>query len=465
MKLALIQCDVCADPYANAEKLASFCSRARDADLCIAPAEALSGPASDSCRGDLLALLSGLAARLEPGAPLLCALPGRGAFLLMNGRVKSVDGVFTLANSRIGLDEFFPEGQVDLIVNLRSQRFFPDEPEERELTLSAQAARGRAPAVSVNICGGYGGDIYSGQSIAVNRDGLLIARASAFQEDLLRVDTDGPGTLAPPCGSLEEAQWRALTLGLEDYVHKAGARKVLIGLSGGMDSALVSAIACAALGPENVTGLVMPSRYTSAESVSDASQLAENLGLATFTIPIEPMFAAFSQSLYGAFEAFPPLPEDLTYENLQARIRGVILMACSNRSGALVLNTGNKSEAAMGYSTLYGDTVGAVAVIGDLFKTQVYALAKWRNEQAGKMLIPAAIFEKAPTAELRPGQKDTDSLPPYAELDPALERLLKGDCADEKLLARVRGSAFKRRQCPPPLLVSAHPLSQLCQGS
>ncbi|MBD5552742.1 MAG: NAD(+) synthase [Desulfovibrio sp.] len=472
MKLALLQCNVLPDnPCANAQKLAKFCQAACDADLCVAPAGALAGrPAHRDCAAPQEALAQ-LAAELPTGLPLLCGLTEQKLFLLKDGQISEVKTAFRIGAETIGVSgpdsrpDSGPDSRADIILQLRSWRYYPGALAEETAQLANRARAAQAFACAVNLCGGYGGEIYGGQSLGLDQSGRLIARGAAFQEEVVRLDTAAPANsaVAPLCASLEQEQWLALRLGLADFVRKAGARQVLLGLSGGMDSALVAAIACAALDAKNVTGILMPSVYTSAQSLTDAQDLAANLGMRIFTVPIEPMLAAFRQGLAQPFERLQAVPADLTAENLQARIRGVILMAFANRTGALVLNTGNKSEAAMGYSTLYGDTVGAVAVIGDLFKTEVYRLARWHNEQAGREIIPAAIFTKPPSAELRPNQKDTDSLPPYDALDPELGRLLA--CAgngDASLAARVRSAAFKRRQSPPPLLVSRFPLSGLC---
>ncbi|MEG6592419.1 NAD(+) synthase, partial [Desulfovibrio sp. 1188_IL3213] len=270
----------------------------------------------------------------------------------------------------------------------------------------------------------------------------------------------------PLCACAEESLWHALTLGTRDFVRKCGAEKVIVGLSGGMDSSLVCCLAVEALGAENVTGVLMPSPYSSKGSVSDAHQLAQNLGVRTVTLPIESVMKVFEQALAPGLELFESRPGDTTFENLQARIRGVFLSSLANRAGALVLNTGNKSEAAMGYSTLYGDTVGALAVIGDLTKTQTYAVARWYNDYRQAEIIPQQVFDKAPSAELRPGQKDEDSLPPYGQLDPMLEELLQPGASSaaaniSPLRLEVRNklfaAEFKRRQEPLALFVSRVP--------
>jgi NAD+ synthase (glutamine-hydrolysing) len=258
--------------------------------------------------------------------------------------------------------------------------------------------------------------------------------------------------------------WEALVLGTCDYVVKNGFSDVIIGLSGGIDSALVAAIAVAALGAEHVTAVLMPSRYSTPGSVSDAAQLAENLKIRTLTVPIERAHEAFLELLAEPFEGTEP---GLAEENLQARIRGTILMSLSNKFGSLVLTTGNKSEMATGYSTLYGDMAGGFAVIKDVEKTLVYRLAQWRNATSGGEVIPQAIIDKAPSAELRPDQRDADSLPPYEVLDPILEGYverdrsvsdLEDDGFDPETVRRVGRlvdvSEYKRRQAPPGVRVS-----------
>lgn len=389
---------------------------------------------------------------------------------------------------------------VDAIIHMTASPYRPHAQEEAERMLSHVAAREHVHLVSVNLVGGDGATVYSGQSVAFDPAGRLLARAAAFAPDLVMVDTAAdareeagngaktggePGGLpvnpvAPACAGEEESCWRALVLGTRDYVRKSGASRVLLGLSGGMDSALVACVAAEALGPENVTGVLMPSPHTSRASVEDAEELARNLGVSTLIVPIAGLMEAFAEALGPGLERFPAWPGDVTLENLQARIRGTILTSLANRARALVLNTGNKSEVAMGYCTLYGDAVGALAVIGDLTKTRVYALGRWLNAWKGRELIPEPVFVKAPSAELRPGQKDTDSLPPYDELDPLLERLLSpplpaqdGENADgakapeaapADLEADVRrrlfASEFKRRQLPPALRVSGVPFGE-----
>ena len=388
---------------------------------------------------------------------------------------------------------------VDAIIHMTAAPYRPHAQEEAERVLAHVAAREHVHLVSVNLVGGDGATVYSGQSVAFDPAGRLLARAAAFAPDLVLVDTaadarepadDGASAdagglpvnpVAPSCAGVEESCWSALTLGSRDYVRKSGASRVILGRSGGMDSALVACVAAEALGPENVTGVLMPSPHTSRASVEDAEELACNLGIPTLTVPIAGLMDAFAAALAPGLARFPAWPGDVTLENLQARIRGTILTSLANRARALVLNTGNKSEVAMGYCTLYGDAVGALAVIGDLTKTRVYALGRWLNAWTGRELIPESVFVKAPSAELRPGQKDTDSLPPYDELDPLLERLLSpplpapdGESAasakdapggapaglEAEVRRRLFGAEFKRRQLPPALRVSGVPFGQ-----
>lgn len=465
MKLALIQCDVEAGKLIkNCEKIAGICRQTKDVELCILPAGSILGPGEG---GSFEALAKAEDLFVEC-PPLLLALPNQGNALLEQGKLSRLPPIFEFKREKVGVNiGLNTDCQLDIAVHTEARPYAPGMQENWELVLSASAQATGAFSVSPNLVGGYGSEIYNGQSLAMNGDGLLVGRAKAFAEDLLVVDSKDPtaNRIEPGPVNVLEAQWLALNLGLRDFVHKAGAKKVALGLSGGMDSALVAMIAANCLGSENVTGIIMPSPYTSNESITDANELAKNLGIKTFTIPIGATFEALRSTLAPAFKELSPVSGDLTEENLQARIRGILLMAFSNKSGSLVLNTGNKSEGAMGYCTLYGDTVGAVAVIGDLFKTEVYALAAWACDKAGKMLIPKNIFDKAPSAELRPGQKDTDSLPPYSELDPALKAILKsGQAQDGKegLAAKMKACSFKRRQMPPPLRVSDLPLPSFC---
>jgi NAD+ synthase (glutamine-hydrolysing) len=275
--------------------------------------------------------------------------------------------------------------------------------------------------------------------------------------------------LTPPAsrsGSPEpmEEVYTALVLGTSDYVKKNGFRGVVIGLSGGIDSSLVASVAVDALGAENVTGLFMPSPFTSAESREDANATADNLGIRVREVPIADIMESYFDALKRDFSGIPP---DVTEENLQARIRGNILMAFSNKFGWLVLTTGNKSEMSVGYATLYGDMAGGFAVIKDVPKTMVYELCRWKNDHAGRIIIPESVFMKEPSAELKPGQKDTDMLPPYAVLDPILKAYIEEDSSFEEILSfgydakgirkvirMVDSSEYKRRQSPPGIKIT-----------
>ena len=312
--------------------------------------------------------------------------------------------------------------------------------------------------------GGNDSLIFDGTSLALNARGELIAQAASFAEDLVLVDPFNAPPIPVPEENDTEAAYRALVLGTRDYVRKCGFKKVLVGLSGGIDSALVAAIATDALGAENVLGIGMPSPYSSAGSIDDSRRLAANLGIRYEVIGISGLFQEFTLALKPLFAGTKP---DTTEENIQSRIRGDLLMALSNKFSALVLTTGNKSEMAVGYCTLYGDMVGALAVIGDLVKTRVYQVCHWLN-RTGEV-IPAAILEKPPSAELRPDQKDTDSLPPYEVLDPILEAYVERYETPEQIakangfplalvqqvVRLVERSEYKRQQAAPVLKVTS----------
>jgi NAD+ synthase/NAD+ synthase (glutamine-hydrolysing) len=317
----------------------------------------------------------------------------------------------------------------------------------------------------VNQVGGNDDLVFDGRSSAFDADGTLIARGRAFAEDVVIVDLDHCPPLAPGPDRAAEAEiWDALVLGTRDYVRKCGFSSVVLGLSGGVDSALTAAIAADAVGPEHVLGVLMPSPYSSKGSVDDSLELARRLGIATLTLPIETAMKAMDQTLADAFRG---TARDVTEENIQARLRGNLLMALSNKKSALLLTTGNKSELAVGYCTLYGDMSGGLAVIADVPKTMVYRVAKWLNATRQPAAIPEAILTKAPSAELRPNQTDQDSLPPYDVLDDILQRYIEHHEPAEAIIAagfeaatvrRVLGlvgrAEFKRKQAAPGLKVT-----------
>jgi NAD+ synthetase len=349
-------------------------------------------------------------------------------------------------------------------INLSSSPFWHGKRAIRREMLAAIARRDGVPVLMCNQVGGNDSLIFDGSSLALNAQGKLIAQAASFEEDLLLVDPFEAPALPAQEENDTAAAYNALVLGTRDYIRKCGFRKALVGLSGGIDSALVAAIAKDALGAENVLAIGMPSPYSSQGSIDDSRRLAANLGIRFELIGISGLFGEFTHALEPLFAGTKP---DTTEENIQSRIRGDLLMAASNKFSALVLTTGNKSEMAVGYCTLYGDMVGALAVIGDLVKTRVYAVCHWLNRDGE--VIPPAILEKPPSAELRPDQKDTDSLPPYDVLDPILEAYVERYETPEHI-AQVHGfslelvqqvvrlverSEYKRQQAAPVLKVTS----------
>lgn len=403
-------------------------------------------------------------------------------------------------------DIWFPNGPTrlqaaagaEVIININASPFHFGKSRTREQMLATRARENGVIVTYTNTVGGQDELVFDGNSLIVDQTGEVIARAKAFEEELLVADLNveavGRGRLArgrkkelggkaaraveriavkgagssaararivpsleAPLGEFEEV-YRALVLGVADYVRKNGFKKTVIGLSGGVDSALTAAIAVDALGADNVLGIFMPSPYTSRESVEDVAELAGRLGIECRTISIAPPFESYLEALAPAFRG---TPVDTTEENLQARIRGNILMAFSNKFGHLVLTTGNKSEMSVGYATLYGDMAGGFAVIKDVPKTMVYELARLRNRRGASPVIPKRVLDRAPTAELRPNQKDEDSLPPYAILDPILKAYVEEDRSVEEIVALgfdrdtigrvvalVDRSEYKRRQAP-----------------
>jgi NAD+ synthase (glutamine-hydrolysing) len=388
-----------------------------------------------------------------------------------------------------------------LIANISASPFHVGKEQERQEML---ATRARDNACFVAFCNAVGGQdelIFDGHSLVLDDEGRVLARAPGFEEHLLLVDLDvttvigrrlrdvrrralasdretlpAPDivslgtpraardgrvlrpTISPLLDELEQMR-RALELGLSDYVRKNGFGEIVIGVSGGIDSALTAALAAEALGADRVHCVSMPSRHSSEETRRDARRVAENLGTSFLELPIDPIVAGFEASLAAAFEG---RERDLTEENLQARIRGVLLMALSNKFGWLVVATGNKSELSVGYSTLYGDMAGGFALLKDVYKTDVYRLAQYLSERAGRELIPTSVIDRAPSAELRPNQRDEDSLPPYEKLDRVLEAYVELDRSREDLvtdgfdpevveraIAMIDRAEYKRRQAPP----------------
>lgn len=390
----------------------------------------------------------------------------------------------------------------EVIVNLNASPYAEGKLARREQMMATRAADASCALVYTNQVGGQDELVFDGGSMVFDAEGRLLARSPQFVEDVLVVDLevepvyrkrlldprgrpsdyllpvevafgeeveasstpnaedDEPLVAAPVAAPLDpdEEVYRALVLGTRGYLRKNGFTDVVIGLSGGIDSTLVAAVAVDAIGPEHVHGVSMPSRFSSDHSKSDAALLAENLGIDFRTIPIEPAHASLLEMLAPSFEG---RDEDLTEENLQSRIRGMTLMALSNKFGWIVLSTGNKSEVAVGYATLYGDTVGGYSVLKDVYKTRVYELCRWRNAQGETPVIPEGVITKPPSAELRPDQRDDQSLPPYEVLDPILEGYIEHDRTVPELIARghdpevvarvarlVDGAEYKRRQSP-----------------
>ncbi|WP_017319326.1 NAD+ synthase [Mastigocladopsis repens] len=357
---------------------------------------------------------------------------------------------------------------VDFIVNLSASPYSVGKQKFREAMLKYSAVRFRQPIIYTNQVGGNDDLIFDGRSFALNRQGEIVCRASGFEQDLVFVEFEQVqqdlqlGFIAPEYESEDEEIWHALVLGLRDYVRKCGFSKVVLGLSGGVDSSLVAAIATSALGQENVLGVLMPSPYSSEHSISDALALAENIGIKTHTIPIGELMQGYDKTLA---ELFAGTEFGLAEENLQSRIRGNLLMAISNKFGHLLLSTGNKSEMAVGYCTLYGDMNGGLAVIADVPKTRVYSICRWLNRN-GEM-IPQNVITKAPSAELKPGQVDQDSLPAYDILDDILQRLIHhhqsatqivavghDPATVDRVIKMVARAEFKRRQAPPGLKIT-----------
>lgn len=526
MKIALAQINPTVGDFAgNAAKIADFAERARaeGADLAVFPELAIMGyPPRDLLdhpefvrRG--LEALESLASRLP--MPTLVGFVARNqsgsgrplhnsAALVMDGKVQSVHHKSLLPTYDVfDEDRYFEPGErpqlaqfrnrklavticedvwkpglgptqrykfdpvamlalqgAQALINLSASPFTLEKAAQRHDLLSGLAKKHRMPLIYVNQVGGNDELIFDGESMVFNSRGELVAMARAFDEDLRIVDLDAlpaPVILPPMDGA--EAAFRALVLGTRDYLHKCGFKEAVLGLSGGIDSAVTAAIAAEALGPKNVLGVMLPSRFSSPGSLKDAQELVDNLGIRSLTIPIEGVHQASLDALAPAFAGRAP---GLAEENIQARIRGMLLMALSNKFGMLLLTTGNKSELAAGYCTLYGDMCGGLAPINDAPKMLVYKIAHWLNRE--RKVIPPDSISKPPSAELRPNQTDQDSLPPYELLDnvlhayieeqkPASEIIASG--VDPKVVMEVvrliESSEYKRRQATPGLKITS----------
>lgn len=364
--------------------------------------------------------------------------------------------------------EDLAEQGVDVIVNLSASPYSAGKQRLREAMLRHSACHYGIPIIYTNQVGANDDLIFDGSSIALNRGGELVSRAQPFQKDLILAEFSPQQqnlqetTIAPAIDHQDEEIWKGLVLGVQDYIRKCGFQKVVVGLSGGIDSSLVAAIAQSALGNDNVLGVLMPSPYSSTGSIRDGEALVKNLGIPSITLPIEPAMEAYDKILEPLFSG---TEFGVAEENLQSRIRGNLLMAIANKFNYLLLATGNKSEMAVGYCTLYGDMNGGLAVISDVPKTRVYSLCRWLNQE--QEIIPESVINKAPSAELKPDQQDQDSLPPYDILDEILHRFIHEHQAPDQIVAAgfsqeivtkvthlVQKAEFKRRQAPPGLKVT-----------
>ena len=537
MRVALAQINpTVGDIDGNAAKVAEWIGRARaeGADLAIFPELCVPGyPAEDlylkrhfveanrRAVEELAAGVSGLVALVGFAEPVAGGGDFRHAHsslaVLADGAVRSVyrknrlpnyavfdeqryfvpgtePATVDVAGTKVGLticEDCWVEGPpasqeaaagAQLIANPSGSPYHRGKGREREEMFAERARAYGAHFAFCNLVGGQDELVFDGQSFVIAPGGEVIARAAQFEEELLvcEVPSPAPGPLAEPLPDLDEV-YGALVLGLRDYVHKNGFRHVGVALSGGIDSALVALLAADAVGPQQVSCVVMPSPHSSVETQTDARTIAKDLGCELIEIPIAAAMSSYESALAGSFAAATdgsedePLPRDptrpsapdLAAENIQARIRGNLMMALSNKHGWLVLTTGNKSEMSVGYATLYGDMAGGFAVIKDVPKTLVYELVRHRNERAGRELVPASVLDRAPSAELRPGQFDSDSLPPYDLLDRILEAYVERDEGREAIVAAgmpadvvdevvrmVDRSEYKRRQAAPGIRIT-----------
>ena len=512
-KVALAQINATVgDIRGNTEKVIEYMKRASDANLVIFPELTLTGYPPK----DLLLKPSFIKANREALERIIRETKGiaviigfvdkvgeniyNAAALIQNGRVIGIQHkthlpnydvfdekryfkpanenlVFKLDELKLGINicediwvdygptEIQAKKGADFIVNISASPFYAGKSKERRELIARRAKENTIPIVYVNLVGGQDDLVFDGRSYVVNKKGALIAEGKQFGEDLIITHLDGDEMIPEPEDTLKEI-FGALRLGVKDYTRKNGFEKVVIGLSGGIDSALTAALATEALGAQNVVGVSMPSAITSQSSTEDAKQLAANLGIEYKVIPIINTVNAYTAMLSDAFKGTEP---DVTEENIQARIRGNILMALSNKFGYLVLSTGNKSELSFGYCTLYGDMSGGLAAISDvpkttvykLARTTVYKLARYINTVKGKGVIPQNILLKEPSAELKEGQKDTDALPPYEILDPILHAYIEENKSKEEIIEmgfnvrvvseviwKVDHTEYKRQQAP-----------------
>ena len=397
-------------------------------------------------------------------SPRLADVGGRKAAITIGGDIGAGrDDPITGHPSRNPVAELFKQG-AELLINIASSPYILGAAGRRAELLSALARQYRTGAVWVNQVGGNDELIFDGGSMVCSAEGKIVFRAPPFREGVFFFDGEAMAAASEPLALPEGIDWvfSALKLGLGDYLAKSGFDQVVLGLSGGIDSAVVAALAAETLGPEKVLGVMMPSRYSSEHSIEDSEILGRNLGIGTRLIPIERPFCSLLDLFSG-----DALLMDLAEENLQARIRGIILMFISNRERRLVLPTGNKSELSVGYSTLYGDMCGGLSVLADLSKNMVYRLAEYINQRGGREIIPRSIIGKAPSAELRPGQKDQDSLPPYEILDELVRLYMEENRSPDEIISagfdpatvrevigKITGSEYKRFQSPPRLRVT-----------
>lgn len=371
-------------------------------------------------------------------------------------------------NIRIIFDEYeseFIEKTDSLVISIGMSPFTIESSQRRKQVFSSIAQKFGKNTIAVNHYGGYTSVLFDGNSMVFNYKGKMVACLQEFAEDFQIIDTDKLGALHPVNAVQTDKialTHQALVFGIRDYFHKQGFKEAILGLSGGIDSAVVAALAVEALGAERVRGLLMPSRFSTDHSVTDARKLAENLGIAHDIIPIKDIYDRYLEALQPLFL---DAPFNVAEENIQARIRGMLVMAMTNKFGCVALNTSNKSEAAVGYGTLYGDLCGSLGVIGDVYKTDIYKLARHINKE--REIIPENTITKAPSAELHPGQKDQDSLPEYSKLDAVLKMYIEENYSQEQIVAQgypqemtqkiigmVNRNEYKRGQCPPIIKIS-----------